>query len=115
MIVACVMRSEYAFGRLDSASHTLQNRGIGKTIMDRPPVPRHIIARAIAGAIIVPIAICLILAVASLLSAMGDTSGGGVLRWIALGCGIVWLLDLILLILALGVNALSEPDKDGHE
>jgi len=88
---------------------------IGKTIMDRPPIARHTIALAIAGAIILPIAICLILAVASLLSAMGDSTGGGVLRWVGLGCGIVWILDLILLVLALGINALSGPDENGHE
>ncbi len=78
--------------------------------MDRPPIPRHTIALAIAGAIILPIAICLILAVASLLSAMGDAVGGGAMRWVALGCGIIWALDLILLVLALGVNALNAPD-----
>jgi hypothetical protein len=83
---------------------------IGKTIMDRPPIPRYCIALAIAGAIILPIVICLILAVASLLSAMGDAAGGGAMRWVALGCGIIWALDLILLVLALGVNALRAPD-----
>jgi hypothetical protein len=89
---------------------------VGKTIMDRSPIFRHIIALGIAGAIILPIAICLILAVASLLSAMGDMVGGGVLRWVALACGIVWVLDLILLVLALAVNALRESeDSDTHE
>jgi hypothetical protein len=83
--------------------------------MDRPPIFRHIIALAIAGAIILPIAICLILAVASLLSAMGDMTGGGVLRWIALACGIVWILDLILLVLALAVNALVERDNSDSD
>jgi hypothetical protein len=88
---------------------------IGKTIMDRPPIPRHTIALAIAGAIILPIAICLILAVASLLSAMGDAVGGGVLRWVALGCGIIWAINLILLVLALSVNALSNPNDSNSE
>ena len=78
--------------------------------MDRPPIPRHSIALAIAGAIILPIAICLILAVASLLSTMGDSVGGGAMRWVALGCGIIWALVLILLVLALGVNAVSAAD-----
>ena len=84
--------------------------------MDRPPIHRHIIALIIAGAIILPIAICLILGVAALLSAMGDTVGGGALRWVGLGCGIVWALDLILLVLVLSINSLSEPDdSDSHE
>jgi hypothetical protein len=47
---------------------------------------------------------------------MGDAVGGGALRWVALGCGIIWALDLILLVLALGVNALSaEDDADSDE
>jgi hypothetical protein len=32
------------------------------------------------------------------------------MRWVSLGCGIIWALDLILLVLALGVNALNAPD-----
>jgi hypothetical protein len=89
--------------------------GVGKTIMDRPPIFRHIIALVIAMAIILPIAICLIIAVASLLSAMGDVSGGGVLRWVALACGIVWVLDLIVLLLALAVNALVETNNSDSD
>ncbi len=83
--------------------------------MHKPPIPQSAIALAISGAIILPIAICLILGVASLLSAMGDSSGGGVLHWIALACGIIWALDLILLLLALGINAMSGPDEDANE
>ena len=32
------------------------------------------------------------------------------MRWVALGCGIIWALVLILLVLALGVNAVSAAD-----
>lgn len=84
--------------------------GIGKTIMNQPPIPRQMIALAIAGAVVLPIAICLCLAVASLLSAMGDASGSCALRWVGLACGIIWALDLIILVIALAVNALAEPD-----
>jgi hypothetical protein len=88
----------------------------GKTIMNQPPIPRQIVALAIAGAVIFPIAICLFLAVASLLSAMGDASGAWALRWVGLICGIVWVLDLILLVIALAINALSKPDdSDSRE
>jgi hypothetical protein len=88
----------------------------GKTIMHRPSIPRHIIGLAVAVAVIIPIAICLVLGVAALLSAMGDASGGGVLRWIVLGFGILWALDLVLLILGLSVNVLSDSDdSDSHE
>ena len=83
--------------------------------MDRPPMSRHTIALAVSGAIILPVAICLIMAVASLLSAMGDAAGGGVLHWVALGCGIIWAINLILLVLALAINALSNPDDSNSE
>ncbi len=89
---------------------------VRKTIMARLPIPQRFIALAIAGAIILPIAICLILAVSSLLSAMGDTLGGGAMRWIALGFGIIWALDLILLVLALSINALGDSnDSNSNE
>ena len=83
--------------------------------MRKPLIPQHTIALAISGAIILPIAICLVLGAASLLSAMGDASGGGVMRWIALGGGIVWTLDLILLVIAIGMNSLSEADGEPDE
>jgi hypothetical protein len=84
--------------------------------MAKQPIPRQIIASIIAGAIILPIAICLILGVSSLLSAMGDTSGGGVLRWVGLSCGMLWVLNLILLVLAISINSLSESNNiDPHE
>jgi hypothetical protein len=84
--------------------------------MAKQPIPRQTIALVIAGAIILPIAICLITGAASLLAAMGDTIGGGVMRWIAFGCGMVWALDLILLVLALSINSLSESnDSDADE
>jgi hypothetical protein len=89
---------------------------IGKTIMSQPLISRLCIALAAAWAVILPIAICLFLAIASLLSAMGDSSGAYALRWVGLICGILWVLDLILLVIALAVNVLSEKDdSDTHE
>ena len=37
------------------------------------------------------------------------------MRWVALGCGIIWALDLILLVIAIGINTLSEPDSEPEE
>ena len=78
-------------------------------------IPRRIIGLAVAGAIVLPIFICLIIAVSSLLSAMGDMLGGGVLRWVALAGGIAWIMNLILLVLAMGVNTISESDDSDSE
>lgn len=83
--------------------------------MDRLLIPRRIIALLIAGAIVFPIAICLIIAVSSLLVTMSDQLGGRVLLWIALGCGIVWILDLILLILSISINLLTQSNNNKAE
>ncbi len=65
-------------------------------------------------AILLPVAICVVLGVGSLLTAMGDTDGGAVLGRIALAGGIVWAIDLIGLVLTLAVGMLERPD-DGNK
>jgi hypothetical protein len=74
-------------------------------------VPRWAILLLIAGLLIFPIAICVILGVASLLVAMGDSSGGTALKYIAWGCGILWVIDLVCLVLAQGLNTLAGEDR----
>ena len=63
----------------------------------------------IAVAIVLPIAVCVILALGELLEAMGDSDGGVVLGRVALAAGVLWVVDLICLLLALGVNSLIDP------
>jgi purine-cytosine permease-like protein len=56
---------------------------------------------------LLPIALVIVLGVAWLLAAMQDASGAAVLDRIALGLGIVWGLDLVVLLLALGIRTLE--------
>jgi len=79
--------------------------------MSQKLVPRRAILPLIAAALVLPIVICVILAVGSVLTAMGDTLGWAVLRRIALAGGIVWAVDLVCLLVVLAVNALA----DDHE
>jgi len=68
----------------------------------------------VAGGLILPIAISVILALGALIGAMGDLAGAVALRYVALGCGIVWIIVLISLLLAQAVRSLGEgeePDK----
>ncbi len=74
-------------------------------------VPRKIILLLIAAAIVLPIVVCVVLAVAALLAARGDTPGGGVLRYVAWACGILWGVDLICLVLAMGFSVLTDSDE----
>jgi uncharacterized BrkB/YihY/UPF0761 family membrane protein len=56
---------------------------------------------------LLPIALVIVLGVARLLAAMQDASGAAVLDRIALGLGIMWGLDLVVLLLALGIRTLE--------
>ena len=74
-------------------------------------VPRKIVLLLVAAAIVLPIVVCVVLAVSALLAAMNDTTGGDVLRYIAWACGILWGVDLICLVLALGFSVLTDSDE----
>lgn len=56
---------------------------------------------------LLPIALVIVLGVSRLLAAMQDGAGAAVLDRIALGLGIVWGIDLVVLLLALGIRALD--------
>jgi len=74
-------------------------------------VPRKVTMLLLAGILMLPVVIAVIWGVSSLLAAMGDELGGAVLRYVALGCGIFWIVALILLVLVQGLNSLWDSDK----
>jgi hypothetical protein len=76
--------------------------------MHRPLVPQQVALTLVAGTILLPITICVILGVAALLAAMGDTLGGIVLQRVALAAGILWAIDLICLVLVLAINSFKD-------
>jgi hypothetical protein len=80
--------------------------------MSQIPHFRTSIALLLAGGILFPIAICLILGVGAMLTAMGDASGGVVLNRISLAFAILWVLDLIALVLFQGLHFLLNNRKD---
>jgi hypothetical protein len=80
--------------------------------MNRPLIPARIVLSLIGVAILLPIALCVVLGVAALLTQMGDVAGGTVLYRIALAGGILWVIDLICLLLALAVASLRGPDEE---
>ncbi len=82
--------------------------------MRQPLIPHRFLAAAIVAAILLPIAICVIFGVAALLTQMGDLAGGAVLHRIALGGGILWVIDLIGLVLLLAVGSLGVPDDSNR-
>lgn len=80
--------------------------------MSQKPVPTRIIRLLIAGVVVWPIAICVILAVAALLGEMGEPPERSPLNGVALGVGILWVVDLICLVLAQGLNSLTDTDDE---
>ena len=61
----------------------------------------------VAGALFAPIAIVLVLAVATLLGAMQDDAGQYALKRVALGLGMLWALDLVGLLIATAMHLLA--------
>ena len=78
--------------------------------MTQKPIPQRVLFHLIAIALVLPIGACLILALARLLAALDDPPGAAVLDRIVLGCGILWALDLICLILVQGINSLADSN-----
>jgi hypothetical protein len=83
--------------------------------MHRPIISQNRLFLLVAPAIVLPIATLLVVALSVLVAKMGDPAGGRVLGWIAVGAGLVWLLDLVCLVLALAVQALDAPEQPRHE
>jgi hypothetical protein len=79
--------------------------------MSRKPVSTKAIVALVAAGLVLPIVISVLLALAALLAAMGDVAGGIVLRYLALAGGIGWILVLVCLLLAQGLNALTDSDQ----
>ena len=81
--------------------------------MDQKPVPRRRVLLLIAGVLLLPIVAWAIVAVAAILGAMGDGAGAVMVNRIAWGCGALWVIDLICLVVVQGLNSLADTDK--HE
>ena len=73
--------------------------------MNKPPIARSLVVLLIAGALFLPIAICVVAGVGVLLNGLGDPAGAHFLARTALAVGILWMIDLISLIVVLAINS----------
>ena len=78
--------------------------------MSRKPISAKAMFVLIAGGLVLPVAISVILALAALLAAMGDSAGAVVLRYVAMAIGIAWSIVLVCLVLVQGLNSLTDRD-----
>ena len=76
-------------------------------------ISRRALSILVAVACVLPLAIVVVVAVARLLDAMQDAAAATVLDRVALAIGILWAIDLLCLLLAIGINALGPPPGAG--
>jgi hypothetical protein len=80
--------------------------------MRRNPVFAKALYFLLVAGLLLPISICIIVAMAALLTAMHDAAGGAVLRYVALTGGVVWAIDLVAIVLIQAIDLLNRPDEE---
>jgi hypothetical protein len=78
--------------------------------MSRKPVFSKALFGLIVAGLLLPIMICLVLGLASLLAAMGDALGAAVLHYVALAGGIAWAVVLVAMIVLQAIRSLDQSD-----
>jgi hypothetical protein len=73
-------------------------------------IPRRAILVLVVVGLVVPLAVCVLLAVAALLAAMGDEAGRNVVRRLAQAGLILWAIDLAVLVVAVALAQLGPPE-----
>ncbi len=73
-------------------------------------VAKSLFFLVVAG-LLLPAAICVVVALAALLHVM-DPAGAQALRYIALAGGVLWVVDLVAIVLVQALAALFPPDED---
>lgn len=70
-------------------------------------VSRIVLYWLLVGVLALPIVLCIVLGVGRLLAALNDTGGALILDRVALLLALVWAVDLVGLVAALGLEALA--------
>ena len=86
--------------------------------MNHPTIPSWIILLLLAGASILPVAVCVVLVLSALLGAMGDAAGAQVLVYVGWAAGGLWGVCLTALVFVLALRALfgsGDRNESPHE
>jgi hypothetical protein len=62
--------------------------------------------------LLLPVTICIVMALAVLLEAMKDGAGSSALRYVALAGGVAWVVDLVAIVLVQAIGSLDHPDEE---
>ena len=66
----------------------------------------------LAGGLVLPVVLAVLVGLARLLAAMDDPHGADVAGRLALACGTLWAIDLICLVLVVALDALVRRGPD---
>ncbi len=86
--------------------------------MTGPQIPNRFVVGLLTGFVVLPIAVCIFLAVSPVLAALGDDFGATLFRRISLILGTLWAIDGVTLLIALAVNAVlrtSDEERSSKE
>jgi hypothetical protein len=79
--------------------------------MRRKQVFSQTLFTLLVAGLLLPVTISIVMALAALLEAMKDSTGGTVLRYVALAGGVVWVVDLVAIVLVQAVGTLDRMDE----
>jgi hypothetical protein len=82
--------------------------------MRRQLIFRSLLFLLTLAAVVLSVGGFVTLALGRLLEAMGDAVGAQVAGYVALGCGVLFVVDLICLVLVQAVRSLVELDDDSE-
>jgi hypothetical protein len=73
-------------------------------------VPRALLYWLLVGLLALPVILCIVLGVGRLLAGLQDAAGALILDRVALLLALIWAVDLVGLVAALGLDALARRD-----
>lgn len=74
-------------------------------------ITHRVTAVLVVGACLLPIVLAVLGGTAALLSALGDVTGAAVVGRVALVAGLVWVVNLVILVLTLGIRAVGASSE----
>jgi hypothetical protein len=78
-------------------------------------IPKRAVIWLIVGALGLPIAICILAALALLLYAMHDGAGGACVGRVGIGLFVLWILNLVGLVVIQAINSLGDSPRDSEK
>jgi hypothetical protein len=100
---------------IDSFRENSETRKLGLDNRDNKLVPRRIFAVLVSGLAIFIVAFAVLMAFYALVSALGDSPGALVLLRSAVATLVLLLVDLLLLVGALGLAAVGKHQRDDND